>query len=412
MFRINKPTESVNFWTGEKVNQPPPSASWADFRRAQDTNGYEHLKGIAEAQARRRQADKFERVAKESAKTFEIQDAYLDKIGSTLELNNAARDSAFDYYQQRAKDMANNPNQFQWQMPDFGSRAEAAELTPEQQAQQAAMERGEFVQPEPIQLPEVDTSSWLDNLYSQVSEGLANLSSGVSETFSGLSESASAAFTSLGEIAASALEGVSSAVTAAKDTVQSIWSEVPGFFSGILSGLGGAAEAAGSAIYSGLTSVIGSIIGAWEGAAGTISGIISNISAMGANVGATVSGVIARVRGHAEGGFVTSPELAMIGERGAELILPLTDRERSLDLLSQASSVLGISEELSPSGSSNASSSSGVNVEMNVTFNISGENSQDIVEAIKERIQEIADAAATQLSMTLSDAHHNRVLEA
>ena len=280
---------------------------------------------------------------------------------------------------------------------------------------------GEPIQMPTIELPENPLDKWfnfdgagerLSALASQLLEGFGNIATGAGELFQGIVETAGSALASLGEVAASALEGVSSAFTAAKDTVLSVWSEVPGFFSGILSGLGGAAEAAGSAIYSGLTSVIGSIIGAWEGAAGTISGIISNISAMGANVGATVSGVIARVRGHAEGGFVTSPELAMIGERGAELILPLTDRERSLDLLSQASSVLGISEELSPSGSSNASSSSGANIEMNVTFNISGENSQDIVEAIKERIQEIADAAATQLSMTLSDAHHNRVLEA
>lgn len=311
----------------------------------------------------------------------------------------------------------------------FFSKAAAAELTPEQQAQQAAMERGEIIQPASIQLPEVDTASWLENIQSQMAEGMANLStsvgeifngisetagaafSGLSEIFSGISETAGAAFASLSEIAASALEGVTNAFTAAKETVLSVWGEVPGFFGGILSGLGGAAEAAGSAIYSGLTSVIGSIIGAWEGAAAAVSGIISSISAMGSSVSATVSGVIARVRGHAEGGFITSPELAMIGERGAELILPLTDRERSMELLSQASGVLGLSEEISPSGSIGNSSSSGANVEMNVTFNVNGENAQDIVETIKAHMQEIADAAANQLSITLSDAHHNRVLE-
>ena len=388
----------------------------AGFER---TTPYDDLKGIAEAQTRRRQADEMEKAARETTQSvINFRKAFDEDFKAHMGTNffdtlfNQNNDATLEYYRQQAIGMRQNPNQFQWQMPDFGSRAEAAELTPEQLAQQAAMERGEFVQPELIQLPEVDTSSWLDNLYSQVSEGLANLSSGVSETFSGLSESASAAFTSLGEIAASALEGVSSAFTAAKDTVQSIWSEVPGFFSGILSGLGGAAEAAGSAIYSGLTSVIGAIIGAWEGAAATVSGIISNISAMGSSVGATVSGVIARVRGHAEGGFVTSPELAMIGERGAELILPLTDRERSLDLLSQASSVLGLSEEISPSGSSGSSESSGSGgVTVEATFNIYADNLQDAEGEVEGKLQKLADKVATIFASTLNDAHHNRVLE-
>lgn len=391
-----------DYWELGENSQEPSAVTQKMKAGFERTTPYDNLKGIAEAQARRRQADAQEvasiKAAKEATeKQIKFFDAVDKKLGvlSPFKFGGGTVEAPAMY------------------------KAYTVEPTPEQQAQPAP------IQMPTIELPENPLDKWfnfegagerLSALASQLLEGFGNIATGAGELFQGIVETAGSALASLGEVAASALEGVSSAFTSAKDTVQSIWSEVPGFFSGIFSGLGGAAEAAGSAIYSGLTSVIGSIIGAWEGAAGTISGIISNISAMGASVGASVggvvSGVIARVRGHAEGGFVTSPELAMIGERGEELILPLTDRERSLDLLSQASSVLGISEELSPSGSSNASSSSGANIEMNVTFNISGENSQDIVEAIKERIQEIADAAATQLSMTLSDAHHNRVLEA
>ena len=389
-----------DYW-GLGENSQEPSAVTQKMKAGfERTTPYDNLKGIAEAQARRRQADAQEvasiKAAKEATeKQIKFFDAVDKKLGvlSPFKFGGGTVEAPAMY------------------------KAYTVEPTPEQQAQPAP------IQMPTIELPENPLDKWfnfdgagerLSALASQLLEGFGNIATGAGELFQGIVETAGSALASLGEVAASALEGVSSAFTAAKDTVLSVWSEVPGFFSGILSGLGGAAEAAGSAIYSGLTSVIGAIIGAWEGAAATVSGIISNISAMGSSVGATVSGVIARVRGHAEGGFVTSPELAMIGERGAELILPLTDRERSLDLLSQASSVLGLSEEISPSGSSGSSESSGsggVTVEMNVTFNISGENSQDIVEAIKERIQEIADAAATQLSMTLNDAHHNRVLE-
>ena len=112
----------------------------------------------------------------------------------------------------------------------------------------------------------------------------------------------------------------------------STWSELPGFFSGIFSGLGGAAQAAGAAIYSGLTSVIGAVISAWQGAVATVSGIISSISAMASSISLPSFGSIPA---HAEGGIITRPEVALIGERGDEAILPLYNRERSMEILNE-----------------------------------------------------------------------------
>lgn len=254
----------------------------------------------------------------------------------------------------------------------FFNRTEAAELNAEQMAQQAAMEAGTF------ELPKPDTESYFAELHSAFEAGFAQLP----------------------EIATSKTEEITQSFTTSKDNVQTSWGEIPGFFGGIFGGLGSAAEAAGSAIYSGLTSVIGSIIGAWESAASTINGIISRISAAGSSVGATVSGVIAQVRGHADGGFVVSPELAMVGEAGPELILPLNDKERSRELLSQAS-VLGISEE-QPANSNS--------VVVNASFSINVNNMEEIETQAEEKLRELADKVAGIFATTLSDAHANQTL--
>lgn len=326
-------------------------------------------------------------------------------------------DSGFDYYRQRARDMANNPNQFEWQPFSNMQRAEAAELTPEQQAQMAAMEAGNFYPTEPAETP--DLSAVTEQLYADIEamqEGISELMTGLGESitqslttafeganemFTGFGEQITTALTSAQEGATSALEAIQNSFTTTKEMIQTSWAELPGFFSNVFSGLGAAAEAAGSAIHAGLTAPIGSIIGEWQAAAAQISSIISSISASGSSVGSTVSAVIAGVRGHAEGGFITQPELALIGEKGAELILPLNDRERSMELLSQS----GLLENNLSSGSS----SSGNNVEVNVTFNLQGTFDEAASQA-EEKMRELADKVAAVFSTTLADAHHNRTL--
>ncbi|MBQ4494157.1 MAG: phage tail tape measure protein [Selenomonadaceae bacterium] len=252
--------------------------------------------------------------------------------------------SDFDYYRQQRETRHHGGGGLFGN--DWGfSHAEAGTPTAEQLATEGQVSMPEIVPPETSAFDE-----WIANLGTQLTDGLANISAGAGEIFAGLSDSISAGLEAASSMATSALESIQSAFASAKDTIQSAWSELPGFFEGIFSGLGGAAQAAGSAIYSGLTSVIGSVIGAWESASSTIGGIISQIGSMASSAGAGVSGavssVIARVRGHAEGGFVTSPELSWLGERGAELVLPLTDRERSLELLNQASGMLGLDSGL------------------------------------------------------------------
>ena len=349
-------------------------------------------------------------------------------------------DASFDLYGKlpehlygKLPEQTFNVNPLDWLDNLLFNKTEAAELNPEQMAQMAAMEHGEFMNAESI--PEINSESFLENLYSQIevmSEGIGELMSGLGEQ---IIESLSAAFESVGEVmgtfgesinehlvasfegvgeifanlgetmttsATSALEGVATAFTSARENIMSTWSELPGFFSGVFSGLGGAAESAGSAIYAGLTSVIGSIIGAWQSAASTMA------SSAGASAGAALG-----IGAHAEGGFVTHPEIALVGEAGSELILPLTDRQRSLELLSQASGVLGLNSEENLSGGSENNMNGGVNLGgMNVMFEINGaQNPEEVMQTIRANLESLADTLMATLSNKLGAAFSNRALE-
>lgn len=194
-----------------------------------------------------------------------------------------------------------------------------------------------------------------------------------------ISETISAGMASANEIAGAALMEMGAAFTSTKEMIQSAWSELPGFFSGIFSGLGSVAAEAGSAIYAGLTSVCGGVIAAWEGVSGAVSSIISSISAAASSVADMIPsfGSVALPH-HADGGFITRPEVAVIGEAGDELILPLSNRERSLELLNES----GLLER----------GNSGVtNVQVDAVINVTG--GEDVAEQIASTLAERIKAA-------------------
>ena len=140
----------------------------------------------------------------------------------------------------------------------------------------------------------------------------------------------------------------------------------------------------------------------------------------------------------AEGGFVNSPTQALIGEAGAEVVIPLSSskRSRALDLFEKTAAILGgeaamptadfVSDipELSNSFSGftldtpespsiRNQSSTNANAEVNlggvnISFSISGANNpQDVVDAIKERLSEITDKIAGQLGITVRESFNN-----
>ena len=274
-------------------------------------------------------------------------------------------------------------------------------------------------------------------------EGLTSALEVAGEMFSGFGEMVSSALTTAQGAAESALAAIGSAFESAKSSIMSSWSELPGFFGGLFDGLGGIASAAGSAIYSGLTSVIGSIIGAWQSAASTISGIISSIASMASSAASSISlpsfggggGT-----GFAEGGFVNSETHFFAGEHGPEVIIPLSSskRARALDLFEKTGAILGgetaipasdYTEDLpsfssgsvlptvendTPTTTTTNQKSSSTTVSMgglNVTFNITGDKPQEIMQTIKENLDELADRVMGVMSGKVADCFNNQALE-
>ena len=246
----------------------------------------------------------------------------------------------------------------------------------------------------------------------------------------------------------------------------SAWNELPSFFGGIFDGLGGVAASAGSAILSGLTSVCGSVISAWESVASTVSSIISTISAAASSVASMIPSFGGGGVGKAEGGFVTAETHFFAGEHGAEVVIPLSSshRSRALDLYEKTGAILGGEpmnfggDEIKPESEHDEFGNlTGVDIPdynridgnetisvqrdkraaqetllndnpvateqspdspkeismggINVTFNITGENPQEILEAIREHLAEVTDSIAGKLSEQIAGVHANQPLE-
>ena len=526
--------------TVEDMTKKSDAPSWASFRAAEDAsrNYYLNNQNIPEAakgtswekiqlgsSARRRQLDRDERWALKTEKFHADQEAAMRRNGITKVTETMDKifgksflpsvTAAQEYYRAQSQDMGAAQvkpitalSEMLSNIFSIGKRAEAAELTPEQMAQQTAMERGEFYpsgeikspseMKTPGETPEVpNMSAMTEQFYSEmealqegvgelfsgfgeqiteqltsafegagevftnfgktitegltatfegagelfanfgttitegltatfegagevfanfgttITEGLTATFEGAGEMFTGFGEQLTASMTTAQESATTALTAIQTSFMTTKDAVQTSWAELPAFFSGVFNGLGGAAEAAGSAIYSGLTSIIGSIIGAWQSAASTISGIISSIASMAASAGSAVGGIVSSViPGHAEGGFITSPEVALIGEKGAEVVIPLNGSQRALDLYKQTGEVLGISDEFgdSTNGVATRGNGGGVSVVNNINFEISATDGNDIVQKIREHAQEISDIMAASLSEAVATVHKNQTL--
>lgn len=280
-----------------------------------------------------------------------------------------------------------------------------------------------------------------NSLGTLISESLTTSFESAGEMFTGFGESLTLTLTTAQASAETSLLAIGTAFETTKSTVQTSWAEMPGFFEGIFSGLGGAASSAGAAIAAGLTAPIGSIIGAWQSAASQISSIISSISAQAAAMPS-----ISNVGGgggsaYAEGGFVNSPTQALIGEAGAEVVIPLSGskRSRALDLFNKTAAILGEGASIpmsdftaddipeldntfsgftldapTPVAANSDKTSNSAEVSMggiNVTFNISGaDNPQQIMETIKENLADLADKIAGQLGKTVLSSFNNMSL--
>ena len=177
----------------------------------------------------------------------------------------------------------------------FFNRAAAAELNPEQQAQQAAMERGETVAPEnPVaagELPDMNVDGLTENLFSQleqfgegvteiftglgesITEGLTSTFEGVGEIFSTfgetITEGLTATFEGVGEIFSTFGESITEGLTSTFEGVGEIFSTFGEMFSeGLTAMIDGAGEVfsgLGEMISAGLDAALSSATSALEG---------------------------------------------------------------------------------------------------------------------------------------------------
>lgn len=152
---------------------------------------------------------------------------------------------------------------------------------------------------------------------------------------------------------------------------------------------------------------------------------ITNPSA-GITTSGSGSSVKASITGNAEGSIVTGPLLSWVGEDGPEAIIPLGSkrRDRGMDLWLQAGRALGVKEyadggmigdvPLSGGSSDSSSGSSGNNgdkgqivVNMNPVFNINGEDGNDTVNSIKEKLKELINEMSGELASRLLESYAN-----
>lgn len=167
-----------------------------------------------------------------------------------------------------------------------------------------------------------------------------------------------------------AWEGVYDAVQTVTGALRIVWNNVFMPFVNfmrdtvgpVLAGVATGFEAAGGAV-GGVTGAVRGLIGVVRDAIDWVGDLIDKITDI-PSIPSIGGGGIPLVPFLASGGFVRSPTLAVVGEAGPELVLPLGDRRRSLDLLAAS----GLFDTLggAASGARVQASGGGVNNTVNV----------------------------------------------
>lgn len=163
---------------------------------------------------------------------------------------------------------------------------------------------------------------------------------GIRDAWDRIAPVARAAFTAVVNVIRPALQTIKVAVETVLALIRDDWSKVWQGLKGIATGaletaanavkglahlFLAAGKALGKAIVDGVVDALGGIGSSIRGAIG---GALSKIPV----VGGALSGIV----GHADGGIVTRPELAVIGEAGPEAVIPLDRPQRAQEVMAQA----------------------------------------------------------------------------
>ena len=341
--------------TNEVVNQnslqkETLQTSMADLKIAEDTSRNYYLRyqrqQLQSTLADREQGAiaRQQRIEREAAteqqiKRFEKIDTKLRETGASPFQHTRALDATQDYYRQQAEKLTQatqvKPIESLGEFFDslFLSKATAAELSPEQMSQQAAMERGEIISPTMLEIekPEIESFdfeslfpdmesfsekiseffSGINDLITEnlsvafesvgeifsgitetIGEGLILAFEGISEYFSGfgelIAENLSAAFESVGEIFGNLGSLISENLTASMEVANEIFI---GFGEMIMNGLmtaQSAAESALSAIGAAFTSAKEMIQSSWSELPSFFGGLFDGLGGIAAAAGSAI----------------------------------------------------------------------------------------------------------------------------
>ncbi len=125
-----------------------------------------------------------------------------------------------------------------------------------------------------------------------------------------------------------------------------------------------------------------------------IGGVAKHLPGVGGAISAGKS--VLHFLGLAEGGIYNKPTLAMVGEAGPEVLLPLNDINRTMDLLSQSGLLQSISQAMAIGGSGGGSYGGG-SVTVNVPAGAGQPGAQSQFNALMARLLDMYDLLESQL---------------
>ena len=164
--------------------------------------------------------------------------------------------------------------------------------------------------------------AWFTDMFQKAWNGLTNVFSGLGTWFTGRWNDVTSALANVaawfGDIFTKAYNAVTNAFSSIGSFFSGVWSTVKNIFVGAGQAVG---SAVGGAFKSAVNAVLGTIENVVNGFIGMINGVIGLINKLpGVSLGSIGYVSLPRL---ARGGIVDSPTVAMIGEAGKEVVMPL-----------------------------------------------------------------------------------------
>ena len=294
------------------------------------------------------------------------------------------------------------------------------------------------------------------SMWDAITEGVSTAWDYICGIFGALADwFASSVWQPICDFATAAWDTIGSIIAAAWDFLCGIWGAAAGWFEGtVWAPISAAVDSVESAITGAFQTAYSTVTGLWSGIAGwfesnviaPIRNKFNSLSEFGSSIisrGAQLTGLSPK----ANGGFVTQPTQALIGEAGPEVVIPLSSskRNRAADLMQKAWGVIGdgalpdgdvfddsaeasskgfadsmgidTSVEASTPVRGDAGPSEGhpVSVQMggvNITFSINSADADNVVQAIRENLKDLTDEVAGRLSEVLGSISENQAAQA